>query len=169
MERSRHFKILQSCFHHILRRAREGLLQLALGPDNALDKENKSEADERSWYMCVQHREDVSPNNKARFAVRCIGDDKNRTLREFRDSCGIDTIEYGDSGEDDDNTSEADDDDNVEKEAEEADDVVGNDEDPDVVWQVIFDAKYALVVLSFLEHKVDDLVFLRYKCHGIGR
>ena len=46
--------------------------QLALGPDNALDKENnKSEADERSWYMCVQHREDVSPNNKARFAVRC--------------------------------------------------------------------------------------------------
>ena len=43
-------------------------------------------------------------------------------------------------------------------------DIVGNDEDPDVVWQVIFDAKYALVVLSFLEHKVDDLVFLRYKC-----
>ena len=140
--------------------------QLALGPDNALDKENnKSEADERSWYMCVQHREDVSPNNKARFAVRCIGDDKNRTLREFRDSCGIDTIEYGDSEEEDDDiTSEAGDDDNVEKEAEDADDVVGNDEDPDVVWQVIFDAKYALVVLSFLEHKVDDLVFLRYKC-----
>ena len=113
---------MQSCFHHILRRAGEGTRasnSTSPGLDNALDKENnKSEADERSWYMCVQHREDVSPNNKARFAVRCIGDDTKRTLREFRDSCGIDTIEYADSEEDDDNNSEADDDDNVEEEAE---------------------------------------------------
>merc|ERR1711991_646610 len=99
------------------------------------------------------HREDVSPTDKARFAVRSVGEDKNHTLRQFRKSCGIDTIDYSDY---EDNEEEDGDDD-------EEGGLLDEDEDPELIWKVTFDASYALVVLSFLEHKCDDLVFLRYK------
>merc|ERR1712139_760756 len=146
--------------------------ELALSTEDNTD--DKTASDERSWYLCAQHREDVSPTNKARFAVRCVGEDNNHTLRQFRKSCGIDTIDYSDY---EDNEEEDGDDENndgedkealVEDEEGDVDDdeeggLLDEDEDPELIWKVTFDASYALVVLSFLEHKCDDLVFLRYK------
>ena len=152
----------------------EGVNELVADANSRNDNDDKTASDERSWYLCAQHREDVSPTNKARFAVRCVGEDKNHTLRQFRKSCGIDTIDYSDY---EDNEEEDGDDENndgedkealVEEEDEEEDvdddeegGLLDEDEDPELIWKVTFDASYALVVLSFLEHKCDDLVFLR--------
>jgi serine/threonine protein kinase len=154
-----------------------GTLVKALGLPTILtlkmEDKNTNNADsnvadlDRSWYLCAQHREDISPTSKAMFSVKCVGDDENHTLRHFRKSCGIDTIDYSDNegGEnDDDNDSsivEAEDDEGEEENGE--DELLGDDEDPELIWEVTFDARYALVVLSFLEHKCDDVVFLRYK------
>ena len=96
------------------------------------------------WFLEVQHRQDTdTPASAARLSITCEGLDTNDLLGACAD-CDLDIIEFGGD--------------------ETNDDSVGDTEaDPPYLWRLEFEMSHALIVLSYLESKVDNLVFLRCK------
>jgi serine/threonine protein kinase len=113
----------------------------ALGiPSNETGSAGKSNATDDMWYVEVQHRDDESPEGVARFSITCEGLD-NANILDICMTCDLDVFEFEDDepGEGDEGDGRA------------------------MVWNITFQTSRALIVLGYLEAKVDDLVFLRCK------